>query len=105
MLKKWDLILLISVVFVALGLWGAMRFFGTQGATVTVKENNEVVYRGALTEDYTLHLSGNTVVVKDRKVFVEKADCREQVCVNHRPISKKGETILCLPHKVSITVE
>lgn len=105
MIKKWDIFLFLSIILVALALFGGAHLFGAKGECVVVKEDNEVVYRGKLAEDYTLHLSGNTVVVEDGKVFVKDADCREQICVNHRPISKKGETILCLPHKVSITID
>ena len=33
------------------------------------------------------------------------ADCHNHDCVNHRPISKDGENIICLPHKIVIQIE
>ena len=47
----------------------------------------------------------NTLVIKDGKAFIESADCPDKICVSHRAISNAGETIVCLPHKVVISVE
>ena len=38
------------------------------------------------------------------KVSVNNKDCPDKICVNHAAISKKGETIVCLPHKVVVEV-
>lgn len=46
----------------------------------------------------------NTVKIKDGKVIVADADCPDKICVNHRPISKVGETIICLPHKLVVEI-
>ncbi len=46
----------------------------------------------------------NTVKIKDGKASVEDADCPDKICVNHRPISKVGETIICLPHKLVVEI-
>jgi hypothetical protein len=35
---------------------------------------------------------------------MEAADCRDQICVHHIPISGSGESIICLPHKLVVTV-
>lgn len=46
----------------------------------------------------------NTVKIKDGKVIVADADCPDKICVNHRPISKVGDTIICLPHKLVVEI-
>ncbi len=33
-----------------------------------------------------------------------QADCPDGICANHKPIHKTGESIICLPHKVVVTV-
>ncbi|MBR7071354.1 MAG: NusG domain II-containing protein [Clostridia bacterium] len=104
-MKKADFWLIAVVFAAALVCWGAFVLFGTGGATVTVKEKNETVYQGALHTDKTVTLSGNTVVIRDGKVSVSNATCRNQLCVHHRPIARKGETILCLPHQVAVLIE
>lgn len=80
-------------------------FSPKSGKTVTVKENNKTVYSGSLYENKMVKLAGNTVEIKNGKVRVSSADCKNQICVNHKPISKKGESIICLPTKVLAEVE
>ncbi len=47
----------------------------------------------------------NRLVIKDGKAFVEEASCPDGICAAHRPIHREGESIVCLPHRVVITVE
>ena len=42
----------------------------------------------------------NLVSITDGSVVMEAADCRDQVCVHHKPVSSKGESIICLPHRL-----
>lgn len=46
----------------------------------------------------------NRVVIRDGAVKVERANCANQVCVHHDPISKRGEQIVCLPHGLVIQI-
>ncbi|AQY52418.1 hypothetical protein UE46_01690 [Listeria weihenstephanensis] len=47
----------------------------------------------------------NDIEVKDEKIRISAANCNDQVCVRVGSISKLGETIVCLPHKVVIEVQ
>ena len=47
----------------------------------------------------------NTFVIQDGKVEMEDADCRDGICTDHAAISHKNETIVCLPHKMVISVD
>ena len=104
MLKKGDFIIILSVLLLALAS-SALVLSPKSGKTVTVKENNKTVYSGSLYENKTVKLAGNTVEIKNGKVRVSSADCKNQICVNHKSISKKGESIICLPNKVFAEVE
>lgn len=46
----------------------------------------------------------NEVVIENGKVYMKEANCRDQICVRHKAISKNGESIICLPHSVYIEV-
>ena len=46
----------------------------------------------------------NILVIEDGKAFVRSASCPNGICCAHRPIFREGETIVCYPHKVVITV-
>lgn len=105
MLKKGDIIIIISVLALIIAS-SALLFFGKDGGkTVTVKENKEVVYKGSLYENKVIELKGNTVEIKDGAVTVTNADCKNRICVNHTAITEKGESIICLPNKVIAEIE
>ena len=64
MLKKGDIIIIISVLALITAS-SALLFFGKEsGRTVTVKENNEVVYKGSLYENKVIELEGNILTFK-----------------------------------------
>jgi hypothetical protein len=46
----------------------------------------------------------NKVVVMGGEAWVSDADCPDKVCVYHSRISKSGEQIVCLPHKVVLEI-
>lgn len=46
----------------------------------------------------------NTFTIKDGTVSMTDANCPDKICVHTRGISKNGETIVCLPHKVVLTI-
>ncbi len=48
--------------------------------------------------------SFNLLSVSEGTVRMEAADCRDQICVHHRPVSAKGENIICLPHRLAIGI-
>jgi len=45
-----------------------------------------------------------TLVINKGEVYMESADCPNQICVHHSRISRKGETIVCLPNRVVIEI-
>lgn len=44
----------------------------------------------------------NLLSVSGSEVSMEAADCRDQICVRHRPVSAGGESIICLPHRLVV---
>lgn len=46
----------------------------------------------------------NIIKIENHKVCVIEADCSNQVCVRTGKISKVGEEIVCLPHKLRIVI-
>lgn len=105
MLKKGDIIIILSVLLLALVSSLLIFTRPKTGTTVTVRENNELIYKGSLFENKVIRLDGNTVEIKNGKVSVTQADCKNQICVNHKAITEKGESIICLPNKVIAEIE
>jgi len=46
----------------------------------------------------------NTIQVKNGEVQVSDADCPNHDCVNQGAISKAGQQIVCLPHKLTVDI-
>ncbi len=47
----------------------------------------------------------NKVVIYDGEVRMEEADCPDKLCVLQGKISRSGQTIICLPNKVMVTIK
>ncbi|CAB1243186.1 NusG domain II-containing protein [Clostridium sp. MT-14] len=47
----------------------------------------------------------NLVEVENGKIRIEDADCPDKICIKTGWISKPGESIICLPHKLIINIE
>lgn len=46
----------------------------------------------------------NLIIIEDGSVYVKSASCRGNDCVDTGPISREGQVIACLPHKLLITI-
>ena len=106
--RRGDTLLAITLVAVALGIWVALMFFSGTGAAVEVTVEGEVMATLPLGRDITLEIPGaggqNTLVIANGEARMLTADCPDGICVRHRAISRPGESILCLPHRVAVTV-
>lgn len=103
-LKKGD-IAIIGAVAVAFVLSVVLLVsFSAQGSHVVIKQDNEIVYNKSISVDETVSLGTNTVVIKDGEVYMSEASCKNQICVNTGKISKKGESIICLPNKTIVEI-
>ena len=47
----------------------------------------------------------NIIEIKDGYVKMLEANCPDGLCVKQKKIKYTGESIICLPHKVVITIE
>lgn len=104
--RDWALIaVIVCVTVLALFLHG---YIGGKGAgCVTVKVKGEIDGVYDLAKDQTIEINGGTNVLKIRNGSADmtEADCPDKLCVNQKPISKNGESIICLPNKVIVTIE
>ena len=109
-MKKLDFI----IIAVLLACAGVLYFSGllkpgNEGAYAVVYVDGEEVERYDLSQDTEDTINGiggiNEIKIENGKISVVSADCRDQVCVNHIPVNKENESIICLPHKVVIEIE
>lgn len=107
---KNDLMLAGAILLIALAAFGIYLLFAKEGNTVIVSVDGKEQYRFSLEQEITQTVQNetgnlNTVVIQEGKVSVSDANCPDGICVAHHPISKVGESIVCLPHKLVVSVE
>ena len=101
-MKKGDFIVIGALCAVAAIIFLILNLLSKPSVTVTVSQNNKIVYEGKIDEDKQIKLESNTVVIKNGEVFMKEATCKNQICVKHKKISKSGESIVCLPNRVTV---
>lgn len=81
-----------------------------EGGEAVVTIDGEEYGRYSLSEDQEIPIlidgeQTNLLMIEDGKADMVEADCPDQICVNHRAVSKEHETIVCLPNKVVVEIE
>jgi len=109
MFKKKDILLIAVVLLFALGMALAMGIGqGKSGGQIRIMVDGKEYGTYSLFENRIIEVENeygyNKLVLKNGEVSMEKADCPDQYCVEHVPVSKANETIVCLPHKLVVEV-
>ena len=104
-----DIILVLALIAAAAAAWGVIEIAGKEGAYAIVEIDGAETARYPLDTDTETVIgnrggSYNLLVIKDGKVSVTGASCPDGICVNHRAISRTGETIVCLPNRVVVRI-
>lgn len=105
-MKKRDFILIGIILAVIIVLSTVITLTKKDGAYVIVRVNGEQVAKYYLTEDGEYELNGGTNVLKieQGKAYLISADCPDHLCVKQGKVDKTGETITCLPNRLTVTV-
>ena len=79
-------------------------------ATLAVYQDGQRIADYSLREDQTLAIPWdeeyyNLLLIENGEASITDADCPDQLCVRQRSISRKGESIICLPHRLVIQIE
>ena len=109
---KNDLIFIAILMAVATLAGLAILVFRGEGDRVVVSVDGEEYGVYALDRDTEVDIRTgeegeqlNRLIIRDGSAYVELATCPDGICSAHKPISKDGESIVCLPHRVIVTVE
>ena len=111
---KNDLILLGGFLLAALLFWLIPfllnKLNNNLPAAVAVYQDGQRIADYSLREDQTLAIPWeeeyyNLLLIENGEASITDADCPDQLCVRQRSISRKGESIICLPHRLVIQIE
>lgn len=104
-MKKGDRIIIFLVAAAFLLSAVTLILSGGKGNRVVVKQNGNVIYNESINKNKTVTTKTNVIVIKDGKVCMETSSCKNQICVNTGEISKKGESIICLPNQITVEIK
>lgn len=106
---RWDLLPLGCMMALTLALLLVLFFKNETGRTVTVRVDQAVVWQQPLNrpaqKTVITNYGMNVIEIKDGCCFISNADCRDGVCQKSGKISRRGESIVCLPHRLIVEVE
>ena len=105
--RQRDLLLLAGFLLLA----GALFLFlrpGEEGSWAVVTADGKEAGRYPLAEDRRGTIGAadyNVLEIKDGAAAVAEANCGDHTCVRTGRISREGETIVCLPHRLVVRIE
>lgn len=104
-----DVLLIAALLVLAGALALFLRLGRRDGGYVSVSVGGEIVAELPLDEDASLPIETeggrNLLVIEDGAARIESADCPDLLCVKMGSVRWAGESIVCLPHRVVVTVE
>lgn len=105
-MRKRDFVLIGVLLIVSLSLLALFTFTREDGAYVIVRVNGEEIARYDLTENGEYSINGGTNVLKIEGgvALMAEAQCPDHICIKRGTIAKRGETITCLPNRLTVTV-
>lgn len=116
MIKKWDIVLIVSLL--VLSCIPEAIFFVSPTShsqnTVAVITLDGAVYKELPLSEHsgtdeipitTAEGGHNLIVVKDQSIGITEADCPDKICIQEGFIARPGESVICLPHKLMVEVK
>ena len=104
-IRRGDLILAAALLLLSAAAGILTLVIRPEPACALVRVNGTEIARLPLDQDGTYRIgSGNTIEISDGKVRMIYADCPDKICVRTGEISAIGQSIVCAPHRVVITI-
>lgn len=108
-MKKSDYILISALLITGIIFFVVYHAKKTPGLYAVVHKDGGVYASFPLNKDTSVRIPQtgddyNIICIKDGYVTVSDTDCPDMICTEHAPISETGETIVCLPHQLSVTI-
>lgn len=104
-----DCLFLASLFLIGIVLTAVIYCFSKQGSTITITVDGQLYGTYALNEsrEIPVELEGrvaNIIVIEGGSAYMKDADCPDKLCMHQGAISRNGQTIVCLPHKLVVEV-
>ena len=101
-----DTLLIITLLLIGIILLFVLRGQSNEGSYVIIMYQNEEKARFSLTSDgiYDINNGKNRIEILGGKVRMTYADCPDELCIRQGWIEYDGQSIICLPNKITVMV-
>ena len=104
---RYDILLISVLLCLSLILGVIILLTRQEGSMVLIEINNIEIGRYPLNinGEYKLNNGTNVLKIENGEAFLIYADCPDKTCVKTGKIRYVGESIICLPNKISIVIQ
>ena len=104
---RLDIIVIAAILLASVGLLLAMTLTKEEGSVVVVEIDGATVATYSLDRDgeYSLNGGTNVLVIEDGKAYLNYSNCPDHTCEKTGKIQYVGQTIVCLPNRLTITIK
>jgi len=108
--NKRTIIFATAVLLCAVLLGSAGFLLQSKGTAVIVEVNGVITNRFLLQDEIDYVITGanggkNRLIITNGEAYILSADCPNYNCVHSAPITRVGQSIVCLPNKVHVYIE
>ncbi len=107
--KKYrlDVIVIASILVLSLLILLIVTFTQKEGSVAVVEVNGVTVGEYSLWKngEYSLNGGTNVLVIENGVAYLNYSNCPDHTCEKTGKIKYVGQSIICLPNKVSITIK
>ena len=102
-----DLSIILALLLLAGGLYLALFLGREAGGFAVVRVDGVETERHSLAIDGVFPLNGgsNILVIENGEAWLSDADCPDLLCVKQGHVHYNGQTITCLPNRLTVTIE
>ena len=101
---KGDAAAIAAVLIIAAAIWAIPALSESGEGKLARVSQGEKEYMLSLSKDTEIRLDGVSVAVNGGEIYVFESTCPDKTCEKTGRISRPGESIICVPNKVSVTV-
>ncbi len=109
LIKKADIVLAVFLLVAGFGSLFILQKEAPENALVSITVDGKLLAELPLGKDAEYEVKTdygrNLIVIEDSGVEVRDSDCHGRDCVKFGKISSQGQVIMCLPHRLLITIK
>jgi hypothetical protein len=106
---KADKLIILILFTLTIFSYNVNSHLNQSGENALLYIDGSLAYKIALSSDKEYEITvpnGEAVInVTDGKLFITSAPCPRKICVNGSPISKRGESLICVPNRMFIKID